>query len=118
MPLINGHRGLGSARFRKGTRHLLESELGASVCAYYRGEKVVDLWAGYKDAAREDPWLADTLVNVYSTTKGLAALAIAVLYDEGLIDYTAPVAQYWPEFGAAGKSKVTVAELLAHKAKK
>ena len=63
----------------------LESELGASVCAYHRGEKVVDLWAGYKDAAREDPWLADTLVNVYSTTKGLAALAIAVLYDEGLI---------------------------------
>ena len=94
----------------------LESELGASVCAYHQGEKVVDLWAGYKDAAREDPWLADTLVNVYSTTKGLAALAVAVLYDEGSIDYTAPVAQYWPEFGAAGKSKVTVAELLAHKA--
>lgn len=94
----------------------LESELGASVCAYQQGHKVVDLWAGFKDANREDPWLADTLVNVYSTTKGIAATAIAVLFDEGLIDYCTPVSHYWPEFGAAGKSKITVAELLSHKA--
>ncbi len=94
----------------------LDSRIGASVCAYHQGKKVVDLWAGYKDVAREDPWRADTLVNIYSTTKGLAALAVAMLYDEGLVDYNAPVAQYWPEFGAAGKSKVTVAEMLAHKA--
>jgi len=93
-----------------------ESEIGASVCAYHRGTKVVDLWGGYKDTAHQDPWLADTLVNIYSTTKGLAAIAIAVLHDEGLIDYATPVCHYWPEFGAAGKSNITVAELLAHKA--
>jgi CubicO group peptidase (beta-lactamase class C family) len=94
----------------------LESELGASICVYHQGRKVVDLWAGYKDAKREDPWLADTLVNVYSTTKGMAATAMAVLFDEGLIDYCAPVSLYWPEFGAAGKAQITVAELLSHKA--
>jgi CubicO group peptidase (beta-lactamase class C family) len=91
-------------------------EVGGSVCAYYKGEKVVDLWGGHcaPDGAKE--WTADTLVNVYSTTKGMGSLALAILADEGKIDYNEKVCTYWPEFGAAGKQSVTVAQLVSHQA--
>lgn len=91
-------------------------EVGASFCAWHRGRKVVDIWGGYADVDMSRPWARDTLVNVYSTTKGLASLAIAVLYDEGKIDYEEKVVTYWPEFGAEGKQDVTVAQLLSHQA--
>lgn len=91
-------------------------EVGASVCVVRGDETLVDLWGGWADREQTRPWQSDTLVNVYSSTKGLATLAIARLHDEGKIEYEAPVADYWPEFAAAGKSAVTVAELLAHKA--
>lgn len=91
-------------------------EVGASCCVYLRGAKVVDIWGGYTDREMTIPWQRDTLVNVYSTTKGLASLAIAILYDEGVVDYQERVCTYWPEFGAEGKQHVTVAQLLSHQA--
>lgn len=93
-----------------------EIEIGASFCAFHRGRKVVDIWGGYVDVDMTKPWQRDTLVNVYSTTKGLASIAMAVLFDEGKIDYNEKVATYWPEFGAEGKQDVTVAQLLSHQA--
>ncbi|MGD9984243.1 MAG: serine hydrolase domain-containing protein [Porticoccaceae bacterium] len=91
-------------------------EVGASFALAIEGEIVVDLWGGFADAARTRPWRADTLINTYSTTKGMAASVVGVLADEGLIDYDAKVADYWPEFAAAGKKAVTVAQLLSHQA--
>ncbi len=91
-------------------------EVGASFALAQEGEIVVDLWAGHADAARKRPWASDTLINTYSTTKGMAATVVGVLADEGLIDYSARVAEYWPEFAAAGKQDVTVAQLLSHQA--
>lgn len=92
------------------------SELGAGLCVYHNSQKVVDLWGGWTTREKSTAWSSNTLVNIYSTTKGLAALAIAVLSDEGLIDYDQRVAHYWPEFGNAGKAEITVAELLSHQA--
>ncbi|MEO1028802.1 MAG: serine hydrolase domain-containing protein [Pseudomonadota bacterium] len=89
-------------------------ELGAGFSALIDGEIVVDLQGGWSDKARSAPWDARTLVPVFSTTKAIAALVIAMLVDRGLIDYDAPLANYWPEFGAEGKDKVTVAEALSH----
>jgi CubicO group peptidase (beta-lactamase class C family) len=97
-------------------RNLRErGERGAAVAVYLRGAKVVDLWGGEADAAHR-PWREDTMVPVFSTTKGLAALAVAVAHARGLLDYDAPVARYWPEFAASGKERVTVRQLLAHEA--
>lgn len=91
-------------------------ELGAACAVYHRGRKVVDLWGGHRDVARREAWRADTLVLVYSMTKGLAALALAVAHSRGWLDYDAPVASYWPEFAQNGKEHVTVRQLLAHQA--
>jgi CubicO group peptidase (beta-lactamase class C family) len=91
-------------------------ELGAAVAVTVDGETVVDLWAGWADAARTRPWERDTLVNVWSTTKGPVALCAHLLADRGLLDLDAPVAAYWPEFAAAGKEKVLVRHLLSHRA--
>lgn len=92
------------------------SEIGAAVAAWWRGEKVVDLWGGRRTPDGDEPWNADTLVMVASTTKGLAAMTLAVANARGWLDYEAPVARYWPEFGRAGKAGVTVRQLLAHQA--
>jgi CubicO group peptidase (beta-lactamase class C family) len=91
-------------------------ELGAACAAYVRGEKVVDLWGGYRDAHRQDRWEEDTLVLVYSTSKGMAAMAVALANSRGLIDYDATVASYWPEFAQSGKGAITVRQLLSHQA--
>ena len=90
-------------------------ELGAGFCALVDGEVVVDLWGGFRDAGAKQPWAEDTLVNVYSTTKGLAAAAIATLVEEGALDYRAPVRDYWPELRAAAGG-LTVTGLLSHQA--
>lgn len=92
------------------------AELGASFAADREGEVLVDIWAGHRDAAARLPWERDTLTTVYSTTKGIAALVCAVLVDRGALDYEAPVAQYWPEFGSNGREAVSVAMLLSHQA--
>ena len=89
-------------------------ELGAGFAAYIGSRKVVDLVGGYMDRAKTRPWTEDTLCPVYSTTKPTAALVVALLADRGQIDYDAPLADYWPEFGANGKGDFTVAEVLSH----
>ncbi|KIE26950.1 beta-lactamase [Streptomyces sp. MUSC 125] len=90
-------------------------ELGAAVTATVDGETVVDLWGGWADAASTRPWRRDTLVNVWSTTKGPVALCAHILADRGLLDLDAPVATYWPEFAASGKEGVLVRHLLSHR---
>lgn len=91
-------------------------ELGAACAVYLGGEKVVDLWGGYRDRAERKPWAEDTLVIVYSTSKGLAAAALALAHSRGLLDYDERVAAYWPEFAQNGKERITVRQLLAHQA--
>jgi len=89
-------------------------DLGASVAVVHRGQLVVDLWGGWADAAHTTPWTEHTITNVWSTTKTMTNLTALVLADRGLIDLDAPVARYWPEFGANGKDNVLVRDLLAH----
>jgi CubicO group peptidase (beta-lactamase class C family) len=89
-------------------------ELGACFCATVEGETVVDLWGGWTDVAKTKRWQRDTIVNVYSTTKTMTALAALMVADRGLIDFAAPVARYWPEFAANGKDRVTVGQLMSH----
>ena len=91
-------------------------ELGGACCAYYRGRKVVDLWGGIRNAATGEPWERDTMVIVYSATKGLAAMTMALAHSRGWLDYDERVSTYWPEFAQQGKERVTVRQLLAHQA--
>ncbi|MFJ8060280.1 serine hydrolase domain-containing protein [Streptomyces sp. NPDC096142] len=91
-------------------------ELGAAVTVTVGGETVADLWGGWADAAGTRPWERDTLVNVWSTTKGPVALCAHILADRGALDLDAPVAAYWPGFAAAGKENVLVRHLLSHRA--
>lgn len=95
---------------------LARRELGAGCALVQRGRPVVDLWGGVRDVASGARWARDTLVLVYSVSKGLAAAALALLHARGLLDYEALVARYWPEFGQAGKEAITVRQLLAHQA--
>ena len=91
-------------------------EIGAAVAAYWRGEKVVDLWGGRRTPTGDAPWNEDTMVVVMSTTKGLSAMTLALANARGWLDYDAPVARYWPEFAQNGKAAVTVRQLLGHEA--
>lgn len=97
-------------------RSFAHGEVGAAVCFTLDGEPVVDLWGGHVDEERTRPWRRDTLVNTYSTTKGMTALCAHILVDEGRLDVDAPVARYWPEFDQAGKARITVRQLLNHSA--
>jgi CubicO group peptidase (beta-lactamase class C family) len=91
-------------------------ETGAACCVYHRGEKVVDLWGGIRNASTGEPWEEDTMVVVFSTTKGLAGLTMALAHSRGLFDLDERIATYWPEFAREGKGKITVRQLLAHQA--
>lgn len=106
-----------------GIRDLLQANLakgadvGASVAVTLNGEMVVDLWGGWADEARTRPWEADTITNVWSTTKTMTNLCALILADAGELDLDGPVAKYWPEFAAGGKGdRVLVRHLLAHTA--
>ena len=90
------------------------AELGASMVVDVDGDIAVDLWGGWRDADRTEPWERDTITNVWSTTKTVTSLAALMLADRGQLDVDAPVAQYWPEFAAAGKDGVLVRHLLSH----
>jgi len=92
------------------------ADVGASVAVTVDGRTVVDIWGGHQDEARTVPWERDTIINVWSTTKTMAALCALVLADRGELDLHAPVAQYWPEFKANGKESVEVRHLLSHSA--
>jgi CubicO group peptidase (beta-lactamase class C family) len=92
-----------------------KKELGASLCVWHRGEKVIDLWGGYVDKARTKAWERDTLCTVFSTTKGMVALCFLMLADRGKFDYDEPIAKYWPEFAAKGKEAISIRTLLNHR---
>jgi CubicO group peptidase (beta-lactamase class C family) len=91
-------------------------EVGAAFAVYRDGRMVVDLWGGFRNGVTRAPWEQDTLVNVFSTTKGVASLAVAVAASQGLVAYDAPVADYWPEFAQGEKAAITVRQLLSHQA--
>jgi len=113
--------GLCDARFA-GVRHAFaenfrdRGELGAAVAITLDGTPVVDLWAGWMDHTRTRSWQRDTLVNVFSVGKAMAALALLILVERGQVDLDAPVARYWPEFAAQDKDAVSVRMLLGHRA--
>ncbi len=90
------------------------TQLGTQVCAYRNGERIVDTWAGAMGP--EEPRLvaADSLFSSFSTTKGVAATAVHILADRGILDYEAPVAKYWPAFAQNGKQDITVAQAMSH----
>ncbi|MGZ4741435.1 MAG: serine hydrolase domain-containing protein, partial [Ilumatobacteraceae bacterium] len=92
----------------------LGEEVGAAATVYHRGNKVVDVWGGSFDAAGDRPYDESTLQLMFSTTKGLMAIAVAMCVERGLLDYDEKVATYWPEFAAKGKAEATVAQLLSH----
>lgn len=91
-------------------------DMGAALSVYRGGGKVVDLWGGVKDARTGDPWEQGTPAVIFSCTKGLASVLVARLVEQGLVEYDAPLAAYWPEFAARGKDRVTVREALGHRA--
>ncbi|MCZ8378991.1 serine hydrolase [Mycobacterium sp. CPCC 205372] len=91
-------------------------EIGAAVAVYRDGVKVVDMWGGYRNGLTKQPWQRDTIVNMFSTTKGIAALTTAAAVSKGLFSYDDRVADLWPEFAQAGKADITVRQLLAHQA--
>ncbi len=91
-------------------------ELGAACAIYQDGRKVVDLWGGVRDGATGAAWGEDTMVLVFSTTKGMAAMATALAHSRGWLDFEERVATYWPEFAQAGKERITVRQLLGHQA--
>jgi CubicO group peptidase (beta-lactamase class C family) len=91
-------------------------ELGGACAVYRGGELVVDLWGGARNKQTGEPWEADTLVPVFSSTKGMASMGVAVAHSRGLFDYDERVATYWPEFAQNGKADITVRQLLSHQA--
>jgi CubicO group peptidase (beta-lactamase class C family) len=90
------------------------AELGASLVVDIDGQLAVDLWGGFRDEDRTVPWTADTITNVWSSTKTVTSLAALILVDRGDLDPIAPVAKYWPEFAANGKQDVTVSQVMSH----
>ena len=123
MPMLTSQLVEGEvARGFEGVRDAFEEnfarrgELGGACCAYYRGDKVVDLWGGSRNKLTGEPWARDTMVVIHSATKGLAAMTLAIAHSRGWLDYDARVATYWPEFAQNGKQEVTVRQLLAHQA--
>ncbi len=91
-------------------------ELGSAFCLYVDGMPVVDLMGGYADIGRTQPYGADTLQLVFSATKGVAAICLAMLHDRGVLDYGATVASVWPEFAAAGKQDIPISWAVSHRA--
>jgi len=91
-------------------------ELGAACTIYLKGEKVVDLWDGVKDHQTREFWDKDTMVTVFSSTKGFSALAIALAHSKGHFDYDDKVSTHWKEFGQSGKENITIRQLLNHQA--
>jgi len=93
-----------------------DEEIGAAIAFVVDGETVIDLFGGHYDAERTREWEHDTIVNTYSTTKGMTALCAHQLVEQGKLDLDAPVASYWPEFATAGKERIPVRWLLSHQA--
>jgi len=115
---IEGHvaAGFESVRDAFAENFSKRDELGGACCVYYRGQKVVDLWGGLRNEATGEPWEKDTMVIVYSTTKGLAGMTMAIAHSRGWLDFEERVATYWPQFAQNGKENITVRQLLSHQA--
>jgi CubicO group peptidase (beta-lactamase class C family) len=109
-------RGFEAVRATFADNFVRRGELGGACCAYVRGQKVVDLWGGVRNKETGQPWEGRTMVIVYSATKGLAAMTLAIAHSRGWLDYDERVSAYWPEFAQQGKDRVTVRQLLAHQA--
>ena len=109
-------RGFESVRGAFADNFVQRRELGGACCAYHRGQKVVDLWGGVRNKQTGEPWEQNTMVIVYSATKGLAAMTLAIAHSRGWLDYEERVCTYWPEFAQQGKERITVRQLLAHQA--
>ncbi len=92
-------------------------ELGAAFAAFHEGEPVVDLWGGLADRASARPWSEDTLLTIFSGSKGLVSICLLMLIERGQLDLHTPVSRYWPEFGQAGKERVLVRDVVAHTAR-
>lgn len=116
MPVVHGEcqARLEPVRAQLSAALAAGAEAGASLCAIADGQTLLDLWGGIADVDTGTPWQRDTIVNVFSVTKTMTALAALVLVDAGQLDLDAPVAKYWPEFAAAGKADVLVRHLLGH----
>jgi CubicO group peptidase (beta-lactamase class C family) len=115
---VEGHvsRGFEPVRDAFEENFARRGELGGACCAFYGGEKIVDLWGGVRNKLTGEPWECDTMVVVHSATKGLAAMTLAIAHSRGWLDYEERVARFWPEFAQNGKKKITVRQLLAHQA--
>ncbi|MEU1995108.1 serine hydrolase domain-containing protein [Nocardia gamkensis] len=111
--VASGFEPVADAFRRNFERH---GEIGAAVAVYAGERPVVDLWAGFRDRRRTLPWERDTIVPVFSSTKGMAAFTVATTVTKGLLDYEQPVAKYWPEFADHGKDAITVRQLIDHQA--
>ena len=98
------------------TNFARRGERGGACSAFVHGRKVVDLWGGVRNVRTGEPWQQDTMVLIYSATKGLAAMTLAVAHSRGWLDYDERVCAYWPEFAQHGKDRITVRQLLAHQA--
>lgn len=118
MATLHGHCDERFTKLRSAFEASFDSgeDVGAAVAITIDGEPVVDLWGGLANAETGQPWQEDTLVNVYSTTKGMTAICAHQLVERGQLDVDAPVASYWPEFAAAGKGGIPVRYLLSHQA--
>ncbi len=117
-PLIEGHvsAGFEAVRDAFAENFSRRNELGGACCVYHHGEKVVDLWGGVRNKATGEPWQEDTMILVHSTTKGLAAMTLALAHSRGWLDYEERVCTYWPEFAREGQDTITVRQLLSHQA--
>ncbi len=91
-------------------------EIGASFAAFRDGQCVVDLWGGHADRAKTKAWTRDTLANVWSSTKGITATAVAICVERGLLAYEDRVAKHWPDFAQSGKENITLAQVMSHQA--
>jgi CubicO group peptidase (beta-lactamase class C family) len=118
LPAVEGTvaRGFESVRDAFATNFTRRGELGGACSVFLHGEPVVDVWGGVRNEATGEQWKRDTMVIVYSATKGLAAMTLALAHSRGWLDYDETVASYWPEFAEHGKGAVTVRLLLAHQA--
>lgn len=97
-------------------RLLGESELGAAVAVTVDGRRVVDLWGGWRDRARREPWRRDTLVCAFSATKGVAALCALQAVAAGVLELDEPLRTHWPALDGAGRETITLRHALAHRA--
>lgn len=114
---VEGYVAPGFERVREAfAEQLAAEELGAGFAAVRDGDVIVDIWGGWADRAQTRPWVKETIVPAYSTTKGIAALVMAMLHDQGVLAYATPVSEVWPAFGVQGKDKLTIAQALAHQA--